>query len=167
MDSRDGLPVRLGLQLHKFIWHRGRREFKRCPKRNVKPWFCLAEGWIRAFARRLPRELHGAANIALLHASYGQLTNRASARVPRDCRLLRGHATTDGCNSITFGRFGGSALTDTNIALPENELNAPEFRGERNSVTYVPFRTRIFLSVGVSWAKPLARAHLYWSGCRR
>jgi 7-cyano-7-deazaguanine synthase len=54
-----------------------------------------------------------------------------------------------------FRAIGGSALTDKNIAVPENELDAGI------PVTYVPFRNAHFLSVAVSWAEAIGAGSIY------
>ena len=59
-----------------------------------------------------------------------------------------------------FRAIGGSALTDTNIAVPESHTI-----GKDIPVTYVPFRNAHFLSVAVSWAEVRgAEKSLYWRG---
>lgn len=47
---------------------------------------------------------------------------------------------------LKMGEFGGSALTDTNIDVPEIE-------SEGIPVTYVPARNTIFLSYALAWAE--------------
>jgi 7-cyano-7-deazaguanine synthase len=60
-----------------------------------------------------------------------------------------------------FRAIGGSALTDANIAVPENELGAPGPGGSAIPVTYVPFRNAHFLSVAVSWAEATGAGAIY------
>ena len=53
---------------------------------------------------------------------------------------------------IGLGQFGGSALTDSKIAVPKGGVGL----GENNiPVTYVPARNTIFLSYGLAWAEVL------------
>ena len=52
-----------------------------------------------------------------------------------------------------FRAIGGSALTDSAIAVPENEWEAPGLETSAIPVTYVPFRNAHFLRVAVSWAE--------------
>src|SRR4029078_12005732 len=47
---------------------------------------------------------------------------------------------------VDIGALGGSALTDTRIAVPERG-------GDGIPVTYVPARTTIFLSLALAWAE--------------
>jgi 7-cyano-7-deazaguanine synthase len=59
-----------------------------------------------------------------------------------------------------FRRIGGSALTDSAIAVPD----APEEEaaiGTEVPVTYVPFRNAHFLSAAVSWAEVLGAKKVF------
>ena len=57
---------------------------------------------------------------------------------------------------IDLSAIGGSALTDSNIALPEQyEAGIP--------VTYVPARNTVFLSIALGWAEVLS-AHAIFVG---
>ncbi|WP_439136348.1 7-cyano-7-deazaguanine synthase QueC [Pseudomaricurvus sp.] len=49
---------------------------------------------------------------------------------------------------LDLGTIGGSALTDTNIDVPEEET-------EGIPVTYVPARNTVFLSIALGWAEVL------------
>jgi 7-cyano-7-deazaguanine synthase len=55
---------------------------------------------------------------------------------------------------IPIGLFGGSALTDERIAVPEDG-------GEGIPVTYVPARNTIFLSLALGWAEVLSARSIY------
>jgi 7-cyano-7-deazaguanine synthase len=108
---------------------------------------------------------HGADRVALLHAGYGQRTQTRERRafteiadfysIPANRRLI--------VQLDHFRAIGGSALTDQNIAIPENQLHASS--GQANSsdipVTYVPFRNAHFLSVAVSWAEAIGAHEIY------
>ncbi len=56
---------------------------------------------------------------------------------------------------IDLSQFGGSALTDTNIAVPKDgvEPGIP--------VTYVPARNTIFLSLALGWAEAVGARDLF------
>jgi len=109
----------------------------------------------------IARERHGAGNIALLHAGYGQRTER------RERRAFEGIADFYGVRERLivqldhFRAIGGSALTDEKIAVPENTLGAPGPHGSAIPVTYVPFRNAHFLSVAVSWAEVIGAGAIY------
>lgn len=93
-----------------------------------------------------------------LHISYGQRTELRELRAAEEIaagigvrRLL--HLRTD-----LFRRIGGSALTDSSIAVPDapDEAAGMDARtGAEVPVTYVPFRNAHFLSAAVSWAEVL------------
>ena len=51
---------------------------------------------------------------------------------------------------IDLGAFGGSALTDASIAVPEAGASGPAI-----PVTYVPARNTIFLALALAWAEVL------------
>jgi 7-cyano-7-deazaguanine synthase len=56
--------------------------------------------------------------------------------------------------SLDLGSIGGSALTDTNIAVPEES-------SEGIPVTYVPARNTIFLSLALGWAEVLEAGSIF------
>ena len=59
-----------------------------------------------------------------------------------------------------FAQIGGSALTDSRIAVPEGEPNAAVNASEIPP-TYVPFRNAHFLSVAVSWAEVIGASAIF------
>src|ERR1700691_3741460 len=91
---------------------------------------------------------------AAVHVSYGQRTEERERRSfenicdrlgIRDRLLVRNDA---------LRAIGGSALTDSSIAVPDTHtLDASGPVGV--PVTYVPFRNAHFLAVAVSWAEVL------------
>lgn len=93
---------------------------------------------------------------AALHVSYGQRTEERERRSfasicdrleIRDRLLVRNEA---------LRAIGGSALTDSSIAVPESHAV-----GDSVPVTYVPFRNAHFLAVAVSWAEVLGAEKVY------
>lgn len=51
--------------------------------------------------------------------------------------------------SLSIGNFGGSALTD-------HQLNVPDYQGvDEIPITYVPARNTVFLSIALGWAEVL------------
>jgi 7-cyano-7-deazaguanine synthase len=94
---------------------------------------------------------------AAVHASYGQRTEERERRAflaicdrlgIKDRLVVRNEA---------LRAIGGSALTDSRIAVPEA---APQV-GQDIPVTYVPFRNAHFLAVAVSWAEVLGADRVY------
>ncbi len=55
---------------------------------------------------------------------------------------------------LNLDTIGGSALTDTDIAVPEEET-------EGIPITYVPARNTVFLSIALGWAEVLNAPHIF------
>jgi 7-cyano-7-deazaguanine synthase len=121
----------------------------------------LSGGMDSCVCTAIARKRHGASNVALLHAGYRQRTQE------RERRAFEGIADFYGAREQLvvqldhFRAIGGSALTDKNISVPENELGAAGLHGSVIPVTYVPFRNAHFLSVAVSWAEAIGAGSIY------
>ena len=102
---------------------------------------------------------HGTQNVALLHAMYGQRTERRERQAFEDIASFYGIQQRLIVRLEHFRTIGGSALTDGDIAVPENDLGAGG--GSTIPVTYVPFRNAHFLSAAVSWAEVIGAGALY------
>jgi 7-cyano-7-deazaguanine synthase len=97
--------------------------------------------------------------LALLHASYGQRTERRERRAFDDIADFYRAGELLMIRLDVFGKIGGSALTDERIAVPESgEALAPD---ARIPVTYVPFRNAHFLSAAVSWAEVIGATAIF------
>ena len=104
---------------------------------------------------------YGRNRVGLLHASYGQRTEARELRAFSEIAEFYGVQEKLPVRLDYFRGIGGSALTDANIAIPENELGAPGPGGGAIPVTYVPFRNAHFLSVAVSWAEATGAGAIY------
>jgi len=94
---------------------------------------------------------------AAVHVSYGQRTEERERRAfLAICDRLHIHDRLVVRNEA-LRAIGGSALTDSRIAVPEA---APQI-GDNIPVTYVPFRNAHFLAVAVSWAEVLGADTVY------
>ncbi|HRP22468.1 7-cyano-7-deazaguanine synthase QueC [Thauera sp.] len=82
-----------------------------------------------------------------LSVAYGQRHAAELSASKRVAEALgaREHRTAQ----VNLGQFGGSALTDPGIAVPENEDNTGI------PVTYVPARNTVMLSIALAWAEVL------------
>src|SRR5258706_1148774 len=120
----------------------------------------LSGGMDSCVSTAIARERYGAANVAALHAGYGQRTQARERRAFED--IANFYAIHDRLvvQLDHFRAIGGSALTDRQIAVPEGELGAPSPHG-KIPVTYVPFRNAHFLSVAVSWAEAIGAQAVY------
>jgi len=130
-------------------------------KTDKKAVVLLSGGMDSCVCLGAARERHGAGNVALLHASYGQRTESREAKAFRDIADSYDVKERLMVRLEHFRAIGGSALTDSNIAVPENELGAPGPNGSAIPVTYVPFRNAHFLSVAVSWAETIGAGAIY------
>ncbi len=87
-----------------------------------------------------------------LSFAYGQ---RHAPELEAARRVARHqHVSEHRIIEIDLRQFGGSALTDDDIAVPETG-------GEGIPVTYVPARNTIFLSYALGWAEVLGASHIY------
>ena len=121
----------------------------------------LSGGMDSCVSAAMALQRHGAAKVALLHASYGQRTQareRQAFEAIADYYRVRERLVVQ---LEHFRAIGGSALTDTKIAVPESELGASGPPRSTIPVTYVPFRNAHFLSVAVSWAEALGAGSIY------
>jgi 7-cyano-7-deazaguanine synthase len=90
--------------------------------------------------------------LALLHASYGQRTEKRERRAFDEIADFYGVRERVIVGFDVFRQIGGSALTDADVAVPESG-EAVEAADAAIPVTYVPFRNAHFLSAAVSWAE--------------
>jgi 7-cyano-7-deazaguanine synthase len=128
---------------------------------NANAVVLLSGGMDSCVCAAVARERHGASNIALLHASYGQRTQERERRAftaIADFYKIQHRLIVQ---LDHFRTIGGSALTDENIAVPENDPTSPAAHGSTIPVTYVPFRNAHFLSVAVSWAEAIGASAIY------
>jgi 7-cyano-7-deazaguanine synthase len=97
--------------------------------------------------------------LALLHASYGQRTERRERRAFDEIADFYGVRERLVVRFDAFAQIGGSALTDDRIRVPESgEALAPH---AGIPVTYVPFRNAHFLSAAVSWAEVIGATAIF------
>jgi 7-cyano-7-deazaguanine synthase len=121
----------------------------------------LSGGMDSCVCAAIAAERHSSENIALLHASYGQRTEKRERRAFDEIADFFGVRKKLVVQLDHFRAIGGSALTDWKIAVPENELDAAGAGGSAIPVTYVPFRNAHFLSVAVSWAEAIGAGAIY------
>jgi 7-cyano-7-deazaguanine synthase len=121
----------------------------------------LSGGMDSCVSTAIARERRGSENLALLHASYGQRTEKREQRAFREIADFYAVRARLVVKLEHFREIGGSALTDAKIAVPENKLGTPGTHGHAIPVTYVPFRNAHFLSVAVSWAEAIGAGAIY------
>lgn len=98
---------------------------------------------------------HAGYDIIALHFDYNQRTMKkeceAFYKICADLGVSKSLVLDVGF----IAHIGGSALTDTAINVPKNEL------GEDMPVTYVPYRNGIFLSIAASLAEKEGARAIY------
>jgi 7-cyano-7-deazaguanine synthase len=87
-----------------------------------------------------------------LSFDYGQRHRSELLAAERISRLMQ--AAEHKVVHLNLDSIGGSALTDTAIAVPEEET-------EGIPVTYVPARNTVFLSIALGWAEVLEAQHIF------
>jgi 7-cyano-7-deazaguanine synthase len=120
----------------------------------------LSGGLDSCVTAAMARENHGGEEIAALHASYGQRTQARERRAFEEIADFYAMQRRMVVQLDHFRTIGGSALTDQNIAVPEDQLGASGPHGDI-PITYVPFRNAHFLSVAVSWAEAIGAEAVY------
>ena len=128
---------------------------------KIKAVVLLSGGMDSCVCAAMAVERHGRGGVALLHASYGQRTEKRERRAFESIADFYRVTKRLAVKLEHFRQIGGSALTDENIAVPENELGQVAANGSEIPVTYVPFRNAHFLSVAVSWAEVLGAGEIY------
>ena len=88
-----------------------------------------------------------------LTVDYGQRHRAELAAAARVARALG--AAEHRVLALDLTAFGGSALTDPGIAVPEKP-------GESIPVTYVPARNTVFLSLALAWSEVLDAGSIYF-----
>lgn len=89
--------------------------------------------------------------LALLHASYGQRTERRERRAFDEIANFYAVRERLVVRFDALSQIGGSALTDCAIDVPEGGEGLAPTAGI--PISYVPFRNAHFLSAAVTWAE--------------
>jgi len=116
----------------------------------------LSGGMDSCITAAIARQTH---RLALMHASYGQRTESRERRAFQEIADFYDVRERLAIRLDALARIGGSALTDSRIAVPESgEALAGD--GEI-PITYVPFRNAHFLAAAVSWAEVIGAAAIF------
>src|SRR5512140_3630226 len=107
----------------------------------------LDSATVLAMARAQGFECHA------LSVDYGQRHHAELAAAQRVARSLG--AAEHRVVNIDLTGFGGSALTDNSIAVPQQP-------GEGIPLTYVPARNTIMLSLALAWAEVLRAQDIFF-----
>lgn len=123
---------------------------------KTKAVVLLSGGMDSCVTAAIANETH---RLALLHASYGQRTERRERRAFEAIADFYGVGERLVVQFDAFRQIGGSALTDQGIQVPETGEALSLHAGI--PITYVPFRNAHFLSAAVSWAEVIGASAIY------
>jgi 7-cyano-7-deazaguanine synthase len=114
----------------------------------------LSGGLDSCVTMAIAREKH---NVALLHVGYAQ---RTQTREYNSFRSIARYYKVPETRTLAieldfFRKIGGSSLTDPDIPVDKNNINADM------PTSYVPFRNTHLLSIAVSWAEVIKADKVY------
>lgn len=124
---------------------------------DAKAVVLVSGGMDSCVTAAIARQTH---EVAFVHASYGQLTERRERQAFDAIADFWGVRQRLVVRLDHFAQIGGSALTDSRIAVPEGE-RAAAVNASEIPPTYVPFRNAHFLSVAVSWAEVIGASAIF------
>src|SRR4030081_2446155 len=128
---------------------------------NSKAVVLLSGGMDSCVCAAMAIQALGAEHVALLHAGYGQRTQKRERQAFESIADFY-HAQQRLVVQLDhFRAIGGSALTDGSIAVPEHQHISDGPGTHEIPVTYEPFRNAHFLSVAVSWAEVIGAEKIY------
>jgi 7-cyano-7-deazaguanine synthase len=95
-----------------------------------------------------------------LSLDYGQ---RSSAELNSAKKVaLAAGAEEHRILKIDLGQFGGSALTDHDIAVPQSKVSQSDSETDAEiPITYVPARNTVFLSLALAWSEVLEASDIF------
>jgi 7-cyano-7-deazaguanine synthase len=128
---------------------------------NLKAVVLLSGGMDSCVCTAIAIQEHGAEHVALLHAGYGQRTQKRERQAFESIADFYNVHHRLVVQLDHFRTIGGSALTDADIVVPENQHISDHPGTNEIPVTYVPFRNAHFLSVAVSWAEVIGAHSIY------
>jgi 7-cyano-7-deazaguanine synthase len=96
------------------------------------------------------------AEIAFLHISYGQRTERRERQAFNDIADFYNVEKRLDVSIEYLAQIGGSSLTDKTIEVTEANLESAEI-----PTSYVPFRNANMLSIATAWAEVLGARRIY------
>jgi 7-cyano-7-deazaguanine synthase len=128
---------------------------------NIKAVVLLSGGMDSCVCAAIAIQAHGAEHVALLHAGYGQRTQKRERQAFESIADFYDVQHRLVVQLDHFRAIGGSALTDRSIAVPEHQHISDNRDVSEIPITYVPFRNAHFLSVAVSWAEVIGAHSIY------
>jgi 7-cyano-7-deazaguanine synthase len=94
--------------------------------------------------------------LALLHVSYGQRTERRELKAFNDIADFYGAKHRMTASIAHLAQIGGSSLTDRRIEVSPANLESKEI-----PTSYIPFRNAHLLAIAASWAEVIGANRIY------
>jgi 7-cyano-7-deazaguanine synthase len=123
-------------------------------KQKTKPAVVLLSGGLDS-ATTLVMAMDAGFSCYALSFDYGQ---RSSAELNAAKKVAQAAGVQEHrILKIDLGQFGGSALTDHDIAVPQSEFaqDTDASSVDEIPITYVPARNTVFLSLALAWSEVL------------
>ena len=123
-------------------------------KQKTKPAVVLLSGGLDS-ATTLAMAMDAGFSCYALSFDYGQ---RSSAELNAAKKVAQAAGVQEHrILKIDLGQFGGSALTDHDIAVPQSEFaqDTDASSVDEIPITYVPARNTVFLSLALAWSEVL------------
>ncbi len=114
----------------------------------------LASGGMDSCVTTAIAARHG--EIAMLHVSYGQRTERRELKAFNDIADFYRAKHRMTTSIAHLAEIGGSSLTDHRIEVSQANLESKEI-----PTSYVPFRNAHLLSIATSWAEVIGARRIY------
>ena len=132
------------------------KDAKRREKRKEREIsICLVSGGMDSCVASAVAKIESK-NLAFLHISYGQLTEKRERKAFNDIADFYGIEKCLDVSIEYLAKIGGSSLTDKNIRLAQANLDSEEI-----PKSYVPFRNANMLAIATSWAEVLEAKAIY------
>lgn len=96
------------------------------------------------------------AELAFLHVSYGQRTERRERRAFEEIADFYNVKKRLAVSIEHLAKIGGSSLTDEEMEVSEADLESKQV-----PTSYVPFRNAHLLAIAASWAEVIGAARIY------
>ncbi|MCY7347628.1 MAG: 7-cyano-7-deazaguanine synthase QueC [Pyrinomonadaceae bacterium] len=122
---------------------------------NFKSAVCLVSGGMDSCVTAAIAKAEND-EIAFLHISYGQRTERRELKAFNDIADFYNVEKRLAVSIEYLAKIGGSSLTDKSIEVSEADLESKEI-----PTSYVPFRNANMLAIATSWAEVLPANSIY------
>jgi 7-cyano-7-deazaguanine synthase len=144
-DEAEGLEADVSIE---------ERDSSRTPRRSSLAVCLVSGGMDSCVAAAVARGEND--ELAFLHVSYGQRTERRERRAFEELADFYGVALRLAVSLEPLTRIGGSSLTDMSVPVAGADLDSREI-----PTSYVPLRNAHLLAAAASWAEVVGARRVY------